>query len=395
MKYKITPIDPLISRDARPFGAGGRVRSLDWLTQTATAGAVRTALWKRLEDRNDENALNALHDVRVRGPFPMVDGRLYFPRPLDIAVSVKIVRDEKDPNIVKEKITSVWQIKPITIPEDCHVEMPKGCEGLIPAEPDTDEDFKPEKLNPFWTGGRMSQWLKAGKRDFVLFGEDGKETDTLPALARDERVHVNIDPATGTSKEGMLFSTTGLDFVQGNVKKKQPLRQGYAAIDVEVPDGLPSLPERFTAPLGGERRLAEFNREDDCQDLWDCPLSMEFHRGDKIRLVLASPAIFAQGWLPGWIDKASLEGTIPGTETRLKLVSAVTGRWQPISGWCYEKGHTGPKPTRRMVPAGSVYFMELMSETFNSASLWLSSVCDEARDRSDGLGLALWGKGEW
>ena len=409
MKYKITPIDPLISRDARPFGAGGRVRSLDWLTQTAAAGAVRTALWKDLEDRDSDESLKALRSVKIRGPFPMLEGRLYFPRPLDIAVSVKIVRDEKDPQKVKEKVTSVWQIKPITIPEGCHVEMPPETPNLRPCSPftsDGEDDFKPEKLKPFWARELMDKWLETGIKDFPLYekvkGKDGKdilkEKDTLSAPARDERSHVSIDPATGTSKDGMLFSTTGLDFVRGNVKKGQPLHQSHAVIDVEVPGdkGLPSLPERFIAPLGGERRLAEFRKDDGDKGLWPCPPSMEFHRGDKVRLVLASPAIFTHGWLPGWIDKPSLEGTVPGTEARFKLISAVTGRWQPISGWSYEKGkNAGPKPTQRMVPAGSVYFMELLSEAFNPASLWLSSVCDDQQASNDGFGLALWGRGEW
>lgn len=391
MKYRITPIDPLISRDARPFGAGGRVRSLDWLTQTAATGAVRTAIWKRLENRDDESALNALHDVKVRGPFPMLDGRLYFPRPLDIVVSMK------------DKVASVWQITPRPLPDGCHVEMPVGCEGLIPAEPDTEEDFKPEKLAPFWPRDRMAQWLKDGKKDFELFesvpGKDGEETlrekDTLSAPEKDERIHVKINPATGAAEEGQLFSTTGLDFVRGNVKKGEPLRQSYAVLDVELPEGLPPLPERFIAPLGGERRLAEFSREDGDEGPWACPLSMEFHKGDKIRLVLASPAIFDQGWLPGWMDKASLEGTIPGTGARVKLISAVTGRWQPISGWGYEKNRRGPKPLRRAVPSGSVYFLEIVDGAFKLSDMWLCSVCDREQDRSDGFGLALWGRGEW
>ncbi len=387
MKYRITPIDPLISRDARPFGAGGRVRSLDWITQTAAAGAVRTVLWKNLEDGSSEENLKALRSVQIRGPLPMLDGRLYFPRPLDIAV-------------IKKSKVRVCQIIPQSVPEGCHVEMPEGCEGLIPAVPDAKEDFKPEKLNPFWTSSLMEHWLKDGKQNFVLFeskkDNDGKETleekDTLPSPAQDERVHVHINPASGASEDGMLFSTTGLDFV---CKDASGLRLSHAVIDVEVPEGLPPLPERFTAPLGGERRLAEFTVEKGDKDLWACPLSMEFHKGDKIRLVLASPAIFAQGWLPGWIDKGTLTGIIPGTGTEFRLISAVTGRWQPISGWSYEKGKTGPKPMRRMVPAGSVYFLELISEAFNPASLWLRPVCDNPQDCSDGFGLALWGQGRW
>lgn len=111
-------------------------------------------------------------------------------------------------------------------------------------------------------------------------------------------------------------------------------------------------------------------------------------------MILATPALFANGWYPGWIggDKnPPREGILPGTDVRVRLVSAVVGRWQPLSGWCHEKGRTGPKPMRRMVPAGSVYFFEVVAGNFVPDRVWLRSVCDEPQDRLDGFGLALWG----
>ena len=74
-----------------------------------------------------------------------------------------------------------------------------------------------------------------------------------------------------------------------------------------------------------------------------------------------------------------------------KLVSAVTGRWQPLSGWSYDEKSLGPKSLRRAVPAGSAYFFELMEGDVKLEEIWLRSVCDDEQDRRDGLGLALWG----
>jgi len=78
---------------------------------------------------------------------------------------------------------------------------------------------------------------------------------------------------------------------------------------------------------------------------------------------------------------------------KLNLVSACTGRWKPISGWSLEKGRRGPKPIRRLVPAGSVYFFEVLEGDASALAknLWLRSVCDDEQDRRDGFGLALWG----
>jgi CRISPR-associated protein Cmr3 len=78
---------------------------------------------------------------------------------------------------------------------------------------------------------------------------------------------------------------------------------------------------------------------------------------------------------------------------RLKLVSACTDRWKPISGWSLEKVSRGPKAIRRLVPAGSVYFFEVLSGDAGdlAKNLWLRSVSDEDQDRRDGFGLAVWG----
>ena len=378
MQYKITPIDPIISRDARPFGAGGRIRSLDWLTQTAAAGAVRTFLYKQGCEQIDE-----LLSVKIRGPFLLFNNQLGFARPLDIAVSLK------------DKKHYIWQIRPCKIPEGCYVEMP--LEGLLPAEPDrseSDDDFKPEKINLFWSDKLMAHWLKHGKKDFELFDKDDKEQGSFAGPEHDERVHVRIDPETGASEDGQLFSTTGLDFV----RKTNKLEQSCALIDIElgVLKDKCNLPERFIMPLGGERRLAEFSLLNNLNNLNNnklesMNLNLKFYKGDKVRLVLASPGIFNQGWLPDWIDKSNLTGKLPGSDIEFKLISAVTGRWQPISGWSYEKGRAGAKAAQRMVPAGSVYFLELLSDEFNSDLFQLRSICSEQQAYNDGFGLALWG----
>ena len=53
------------------------------------------------------------------------------------------------------------------------------------------------------------------------------------------------------------------------------------------------------------------------------------------------------------------------------------------------------KRSRWTVPAGAVYFFEIVSKKGGGSILaekgWLESVCDELQDRKDGYGLALWG----
>ena len=394
--YRMTPIDPLISRDARPFGTGGRVRSLDWLSQSVVAGAIRTALWKEDTGRTSEE----LKKVAIRGPFPIIEGRslvkdrMYLPRPLDIVVS-------------KEgKIPMVWQITPKEMEPDERCNMPFN-KGLWPAEPDTEEDFKPEKMDAFWSVDLMARWLQDGKEGVaanakgkitLIEDKDKKESETpkhtLAVPQKDERTHVKLDPDAGTAEEGMLFSTIGLDFVQEitegkDNEKRRRFHSGQVALTVDFAETKMTL-SNFTAPVGGERRLARFEEQEKDGSLWACPKGLTL--GKNIRMVLATPAVFENGWLPGWIDKDSLEGELKINEKvslKLKLVSAVTGRWQPLSGWNYEDDK--PKALRRAVPAGSVYFFRTENAINNLEDIWLRSVCDDTQDQRDGLGLALWG----
>ncbi len=368
MKYRIKPLDPLISRDARQFGAGSPMHPLNWITNTVIAGAVRTALWKISDNPESRETLETLKKIPVKGNFPIIDRKIFFPRPLDI---IKSAND-------------IYQIKPGKFPDNSGANMP--LDGLMPSFPDNDEDFKPERLNAFWEKDMIIHWLIHGKKNFTL-----DNTKTLSAPAHDERVHASIDTSTGTSRDGMLFSTTGLDFIRKNGDEKtfEPERFSQEEISIDVNDM--NLPAKFIAPVGGERRLAEFSRHEEDSSLWECPEDFPEIDGN-LRLVLASPAMFKNGWLPDWIDPATLTGTIPNTNATAKLISAVTDRWQPVSGWHYERGIAGPKPMRRAVPSGSVYFLRITGGTVEAKSLWLKSICTDEQDINDGFGLILPGK---
>jgi len=207
----------------------------------------------------------------------------------------------------------------------------------------------------------------------------------LEGFKKEERIHVRIDPQTQTADDSQLFSTQGLTFPDGT---------GLAALaytgdvtPVEMIGGLQTL-----HPLGGERRLAFFHFHTASSD-WRVPdeIRSALSGATGVRMQLATPAILSQGWLPGWLDPETLEGAPPGvSDTRLRLCSACVDRWRPVSGWDLEK--RGPKPVRRVVPAGSVYFFEVVQGSAKDlADCWLRPVADDEQDRRDGFGLALWG----
>jgi CRISPR-associated protein Cmr3 len=314
--------------------------------------------------------VTALKEIAIAGPLPTGSAGLFLPAPKDIVVQ------EGDS-------ARCYALRPL--PDlGALCDMPPG---VVPAMlPDTAKaDFKPGVVPAFWSSARMAEWLtNPTGAGFAVPAVDGSQ-GFLATPQREERFHVSLDPATGAAAEGLLFKTVALALPEGI----------EMAARVRVAPGSP-LAKYWTSlnashSLGGERRMASFQAS--ATGNWNCqPAVKDALKGAvRVRMILASPAIFRSGWRPGWLGE-NLVGSPPGSNVQLKLVSACVDRWKPISGWSLEKGSVGAKAIRRLARAGSVYFFEVLSGDASTLSgLWLESVCDCPQDRLDGFGLAVWG----
>jgi len=372
--------DPIIARDGRPFGAtqGHRMKSLEWLYPSVAAGVVRTLLGERIGGDFNRAAVDALKAVAVAGPLPMAASQLYFPVPQDL-----VVQQEKD------KKRTAWAVRPDRLRDGEGTDLPSHIlPGVLPRS--VAEDFKPAKVPPFWSSERMAAWLlnPSGKD----FEPPPDPTDVRPEsllkkgylkIDKDERFHVKIDPATYAAMETQLFMTVALAMLDG------------VNISVRVESGttfdshLSGLDQWTT--MGGERRLVHVSASEQ-EGAWGCPPQIReaLAKTNLVRMVLATPALFKDGWKPGWIDGDG-RGEFGGV--KLRLVGACVERWRPISGWSYESPR-GPKPALRLAPAGSVYFFETETTGASLAEQWLQPVSDFSEDGQsgrDGFGLALWG----
>jgi CRISPR-associated protein Cmr3 len=397
VELTITPVNTVIARDGRPIQTGRRMKSLPWLYPSVAAGSLRTMLGKRVPAGTKvENLPQRLKTVALRGVLPVIGGQLYLPAPADAVVKPVEAGAQGQET---EPMRPVVALRPVKPGEDEYLDFPDGAAGLWPTRlPDTEsEDFKPDKKPGWWSVGKMAEWLAdRNTGGFQVPGlkalKDGRTVDGFwggPDF--DDRMHVCIKPGSGTADDGKLYKTTSLALRDGVCLSA---RVGHEGSDSELMGIAGKLDDLH--PLGGDRKLARWQATgSEGVTGWDCPQGLRdaLGKAEAVRMVLATPAVFAGGWKPGWLGD-DLMGTPPGAPggLKVKLVGVSIERWVPVSGFSLENGRLGPKVIRRLVPAGGVYFFEItQGKAADLADCWLRSVCDDGQDRLDGFGLAVWG----
>lgn len=367
--------DPLIFRDGKPFNAtpGARAQSLPFPYPSTLAGGVRTRAGQDASGKFDPQQIDYLLQRSIRGPLLVVldeSGKLvewFFPAPAD---SLIIEADGQSQG------KRYW-VRPVALPTGAATNLELG----LPVSINPVVKQKPYAKAPrFWNWETMQTWLEhpedAALVDLSKIGITG--------LTPESRVHVRIDTETGTASEEFLFQTSGLEFSStpqdGNQRALSKFQQYALAVgtDADLEPGVDFL--------GGERRVVCWIRSDEtlpaCPDVIRNSIASQKH----CRLLLATPAIFAQGYLPKWICQ-----NIPGL--KVTIVAAAVPRYQAVSGWDARKGTQ--KASRHLAPAGSIYFLSLEGDEpaihrFIDG-VWMNTISDDEQDRRDGFGLALLG----
>lgn len=380
----IEPRDPLIVRDGRPFGPdpGARATTLPFPFPSTTTGGVRTLAGRAADGIFDRSRIPQVMKIGVRGPLlvRLKNGDVteavaveewFAPAPADALLLEQSSTDTSRAKIKRLVPLSVPQGK-TNLPNNL---APVGQAGKYdPAKPLPDAPR-------FWCSKQFEQWLRDGTTSTNELSKLG-----LGALPTDERMHVSIQSSTQTAMEGFLFQTRGLEFrTAARDHKLGVVEQLALAVLIDGDMG------QFTggmAPLGGERRLMHWQKSD-----WaptDCPdeIRNQIAHSGYCRLVLLTSACFAKGFQPTeLLNKHEPSGITP------KLRAVALPRLQVVSGWDLLYG--APKPTRRLAPAGAVYFLELDGTEAQRRQWvddhWMQCVSDDPQDCRDGFGLAVLG----
>lgn len=359
------------------------MRSLPWPLPSTLAGSLRT-LVGRAHGGDFSRLLTRLKQLACHGPLPFSGGELFVPAPQDA-----LLGDQGEGIMLRPES-----------PNPGGTDLPNGLLPALPSSTVTLKKFRP--LPSWWSMAKMTEWLTGSEDVWPGFYQKAADFRCNPAI--DERTHVQIDPRTLAATPHMLFSSAGLVLDQlvepGSriAHATELLVRVSSQHDDEFTQYLENA--RTFQTIGGERRMAEVRTADASrQSLFDCPIAMKeklngINVGDGLRMVLATPAIFKNGWRPMSPDESGeLNWTPPGLapeQLTLSLVAVCNQRWEPVSGWSYET--RGPKPVKRMVPAGAVYFFRVKQIQGDAlVRCWLQPVSDDPEDCRDGFGLALWG----
>lgn len=319
MKLLIEPVDVWMFRDGRPFDAGSdhQASSLFPPHPSVIQGALRS------------------HHLVVKG----VD--LADPAAVEAAVGTATAyrwHPIRGPFVARREEDGAWRYHPL--PADAvRVADDGGVRAADPVDPaghgvTTDSptplllwpEEEPENPKKLKKEGRL--WLREDRLRTYLDGDVAHATPEGKLLLRESRFGIGRDDRVRTATEGLLYEVVYV----------RP-REGVG-LEVEA-IGLRDWPDRGILRMGGEARAGVYYPSD-CEDWPAIPDPLP----DRFRLYLATPAFFQDGWRPrDWGD--FFEG-------ELQLVAAAIARYEAVGGFDIARGL--PKPSRRYVPAGSVYY---------------------------------------
>ena len=185
---------------------------------------------------------------------------------------------------------------------------------------------------------------------------EAKNSITKPGELFEEeyRIGVAIDAASQSAASGQLYSAT---------HARPAARFRFAAwtgLKNPTNNEKSNLEQLDFLILGGERRISRIHRNGVTLNVPAIPAAPAADGPIILKWALATPAVFANGSLPGWCrDTSSASRTdgevcLPLKAGRAHLIAACQGKPLAFAGWDVVKGVA--KPTQLAVPAGSVFY---------------------------------------
>lgn len=338
IRIDIEPIDTLFFRDSRSFNAGvDNSAEFNYPSPLTFFGAIGSLILSKMnsselesffEQKSNHLLLGEYNSqlkksrLRIKGPFLHINKKIYFPPPANLwKHGGKIKISCPDENNVKWDIKNE-NIRSLKIPENSEYEL---------LNENISENFVIEYLS--------------NDKDYLTPDMLHKANDYF--YSYETRYGTALSKESKTGIEHHLYRGVHLRF-KDDLEGKTRTKSGFTLFA----DGIESkdIPDDMIT-LGGERRNASIQKTDDYpsfpkqQNVLDKVIKKK-----RFFIYLITPSIFKSGWL---FDYPSGYGD-------LKLVGAAINKPSYVSGWINSVpgGRGKPRPMKKTVPAGSVYFFE-------------------------------------
>lgn len=320
MRIKIKPLDTLFFRDGRPFTMGDD----SWANgvfppyPSVIYGALRSIYFSEhiSELKNACSANDPTRNLKIRGIYFIEGNNIYLPLPHDCVQS----KNTKKP-------AHVLSLSQISINSSCPVKDILRSDGEV------------ENINDGLISiDSLKIYLQCENKTFDFIKISDK-------VKLEPKVGIGISRITGTADKSKLYTVS-----------MRRLKDLALLIDFEGID----IPQSGLMKLGGEGKAASYQVDDTNVDV--PPYNFKYDK-TIFKLYLSTPAIFKNGWLPEWIDEMNLTGEYNGL--KIKLHTASIGKPLYIGGFDMKAGK--PKPMRKAVPFGSVYYFEIIDGSIEMA----------------------------
>ena len=359
MRLFLKPNDTFFFRDGRPFTRGEQTEgySIEMPFPSTVIGAFRTAYIAFCADLTEfvneqlksiigtkESLKNA--SIQLKGVFlGSENGQLYYPTPQDM---------------VSEKKSASTKLYPLSI-----------------ASPDNSFSSNSELSSLLtWNNANMQVehtggYISCDNLQQYLLGDTQSLTSEGSDFVMDEpKVGITRSYKTLATVEGMLYRI--------NMKR---FRKSEFGLIVDI-DGIDGFPQNGLIKLGGEGKSFVYRETAQRTDILShgdrAKIRDKICKSREFKLYLATPAIFDAGWYPKCLHQD------------IELITAAVGNYVTVGGW--DVANKRPKSAYRAVPAGSVYYYQLINGTKAETVLDCLHYKNISDQRSqEGFGLAYVG----
>ncbi len=352
MQIKLTAFDTLFFRDGKPFSSGEEVwaNGLFPPPPSVIYGALRTALWSRnlVDLAQAGTSSDFTSKLQLKGVFLQKGTSVYLPCPYDVVASKNPKANEAKSILnleAAEFASSLPTSHVLKVADDFAPAIPLGGKGYVDA---------------------------ASFQAYLLAGETPTITKTEAFLTREPKIGLTRSKLTGSAEEGKLY----------RVELFRPLPDVGIHVDTNAHTLPIALPEKGFFNMGGEAKSVHYDSVKDAIRI-DAPKIT----GNYCKIVLATPTFFEQGWLPNGINPSTLSGSWLGHQ--VEIIAVAMDRPQYLGG--FDMKARSPKPMRKAVPAGAVYYLKTDANMDQLVQSFHGQCISEMNKAQEGFGLAYVG----